>query len=889
VTLTITGEPETTATIYDADGDVIGTVELSPEGIATFPLAPSNGQDVTVTLTDAAENESDPTPATLPDTLPPEELTVSLENDTGVDDDGITSDGTVTIGNLEDGASWEYSLDGGETWEDGTGTSFELPEGEYAAGDVQVRQSDAANNTGPASQLGPVTVAVLAAADDAATADMGSRESVTHPSETDENLQVLGLLDDGNETNSIGISVAEGSTGDVVIEVSQSALIAVADAFNVEIYDANGDLIGVLTTGNDPLLGDVAGLGILGLTSDNTLVANVKGLAPGDYTIVVRKGESALGSLLDTDGEGLSLEELGQGGVVLGAENQELVLDAVESALNGVLFVELLDLGLGTVVRNILEPLLDTTTALGAGEIVQVVSEALGNLGLTGYVDDVLGALTEALLNNTLTLIQDTSVTVTLTEHGFSDDGTVSGNVINPDEGAEGEPGEDTVVPGTEVTQVVSGDGTVVELVDGTATVEGEYGTLVINANGSYTYTPNGDLSSVGQTEEFTYTISDGTNSVEANLSITIDGERLTDDTAQAGIEYDYVVTDGVDMPDAVDYSWLLSVTIPGLPPIPIASGNLISNPITVDANTTQDVSLSVDAGSLIGIGGGVAVYFEVLEDGEWTTYTSFDDQQLLSLLGSGGIGDVMVPNVPQGEYRVRMEVDLGLVAAAGSASVDISSTVTHLDQYEVGQIFPAEGDLFENDLVGSDPVSLSVSSDGVEYTEIPAGGSETIAGEYGSLLVNADGTYVYTPNDNASFGQQTDVFTYQVEIDGVIQEATLTVTVNSTLQGGETPAPVLLAFSEDVVPLSEFATGDDGNSDSDASDSSLAEDGESLEIQNLLDDGEGDDGDITLPGADDDQPASGLADVFDASDPLGYLSTNPDDDLHNTGTNSLI
>src|SRR5690606_38587867 len=101
-----------------------------------------------------------------------------------------------------------------------------------------------------------------------------------------------------------------------------------------------------------------------------------KGLAPGDYTIVVRKGESALGSLLDTDGDGLSLEELGQGGVVLGAENQELVLDAVESALNGVLFVELLDLGLGTVVRNILEPLLDTTTALGAGEIVQVVSEA---------------------------------------------------------------------------------------------------------------------------------------------------------------------------------------------------------------------------------------------------------------------------------------------------------------------------------------------------------------------------------------------------------------------------------------------------------------------------------------------------------------------------------
>src|SRR5690606_12447316 len=117
-----------------------------------------------------------------------------------------------------------------------------------------------------------------------------------------------------------------------------------------------------------------AGLGVLGLTSDSRLDANVQGLAPGDYTVVIRKGERALGSLLDTDGDGISLEELGQGGVVLGAENQELVLNAVETALNGVLFVDLLNLGLGTVVRNLLEPLLDTTTALGAGEVVQVLS-----------------------------------------------------------------------------------------------------------------------------------------------------------------------------------------------------------------------------------------------------------------------------------------------------------------------------------------------------------------------------------------------------------------------------------------------------------------------------------------------------------------------------------
>jgi len=887
VTLTITGEAETTATIYDADGGVIGTVQLSLEGTATFTLPPSNGQDVTVTLTDAAENESDPTPAALPDTLPPEELTITLENDTGDDGDGITSDGTVNIGNLEDGASWEYSLDGGDNWEDGTGTSFELPVGEYAAGDVQVRQTDAANNTGPASQLDVVTVAALVAANDTATADLGSRVSVTHPSETDESLQVLGLLDDGNATNSIAISVAEGSTGDVVIEVSQSALLAVADAFNVEIYDADGELVGVLTTGNDPLLGDVAGLGVLGLTSDSTLVANVQGLAPGDYTVVVRKGESALGSLLDTDGDGISLEELGQGGVVLGAENQELVLNAVETALNGVLFVDLLNLGLGTVVRNLLEPLLDTTTALGAGEVVQVLSEALGNLGLTGFLDDVLGALTEALLSNTLTLIQDTSVTVTLTEHSFSDDGIVSGNVIDPDAGAEAEPGEDSIVPGTQVTQVVNGDGTTVEVEAGTATIDGEYGTLVINADGSYTYTPNGDLASVGQTDEFTYTISDGTNSVEANLSITIDGERLTDDTAQAGIEYDYVVTDGPVVADALTYSWVLGVA--GIV-IPTIGSSLIGDSFTVEADTEQDVTLDVNLGGVVGLGVTGTLYVEVNNDGNWSIVNSYDLGQLIDLLGLGGSSTVVASDLPEGVYRTRVSLSIP-AGIAGGISVDMSSQITHLDQLEVSNIFPAEGDLFDNDLIGSEPVSLSVSANGLDFTEIPAGGSETIDGNYGSLLVNADGTYVYTPNEDAPFGQQTDVFTYQVEIDGVTQEATLTVTVNGTLQGGGTPVVIegFTAFGDDVVPLGEFDLSDDGDADSDASLSGLSDEGDGLQLQGLIDDGEGDDGDLTLPGGDDDPLPSGLTDLPEVSDPLGYLSSNPDDDLNNAGTNSLI
>ena len=53
---------------------------------------------------------------------------------------------TVTVGGLESGAAWEYSTDGGTTWAAGTGTSFTLHAGHYAAGQIQVHQTDVAGN-----------------------------------------------------------------------------------------------------------------------------------------------------------------------------------------------------------------------------------------------------------------------------------------------------------------------------------------------------------------------------------------------------------------------------------------------------------------------------------------------------------------------------------------------------------------------------------------------------------------------------------------------------------------------------------------------------------------------------------------------------------------------
>jgi peptidyl-prolyl cis-trans isomerase A (cyclophilin A) len=58
----------------------------------------------------------------------------------------ISKTGVVTVGALETGARWEYSVNKGATWKKGIGKTFTLAEGSYAANHIQVRQTDAAGN-----------------------------------------------------------------------------------------------------------------------------------------------------------------------------------------------------------------------------------------------------------------------------------------------------------------------------------------------------------------------------------------------------------------------------------------------------------------------------------------------------------------------------------------------------------------------------------------------------------------------------------------------------------------------------------------------------------------------------------------------------------------------
>ncbi|SHG74270.1 hypothetical protein SAMN02745753_04421 [Marinomonas polaris DSM 16579] len=109
---------------------------------------------IQVRQTDVAGNVSEiksNTTAITTDLIAPDAPSASLRNDTGAsDEDGITNNTTVDVALADDAVSWQYSLDGGETWsasQAASVTSFALADNTaYQAGDLQIRQYDAAGN-----------------------------------------------------------------------------------------------------------------------------------------------------------------------------------------------------------------------------------------------------------------------------------------------------------------------------------------------------------------------------------------------------------------------------------------------------------------------------------------------------------------------------------------------------------------------------------------------------------------------------------------------------------------------------------------------------------------------------------------------------------------------
>ena len=714
---------------------------------------------------------------------------VTLVTNASGDSVAVPASGTVTI--QGDYGVLEIAADGTYTYTaDGDRSAIGQDEVfNYTLSDGETSDIAALTITISGSDFPPV----VAQTDDN-DMELGAQTAIVNAPVSDSDFQVLGLTEGspaaGSPEASTTLTVDAGFFGEVVVEVSQTALVAVADAYRIDIVDADGNVVASAMTPDNPLIGDVAGVNLIGVTGDDTLVVKFSGLPAGDYTVVVRNDESALGTLFDQDSDGsITLTELGDGGVVLGEENQEVVLTAVEDALNGTEASILNGLGLGTVLRNlILEPALSTADTIGAGDLVSTITTGLNLLGLGAFVDAVLDEVAAALLSNTVTLLQSTDITSTLTEYAFEGSTTTSGNVIDA---ANTGDVADSIAEGGVVTQVTHTNGESVTVL-GTGlsgiTIEGDYGNLTIFEDGSYTYVANGVRDGLGSTDSFSYTISDGANTSTANLNFNLSGQGVSADSARAELTYDFVSEAGPSDLDALSHGYLLGLG---------SSFSDTSSTFAVATNTTQDITLNVDNGSLLSLVSSLTVTVEKFENGAWEAYRVFPNGELISLLGIDGDTVLTVNGLTEGLYRLSMSGTTG-VGVAGSISVDLSSTINYLDQFEVSGVQTATGNLFENDILFGPTYDVTVSTDGTTFQD--ATGGITLVGDYGTLQIDETGAYTYTPdNTQAVFGGTlTDTFTYRIEYpDGTIEQAEFNVFVTASGEG--VPEVVMSSSSESV------------------------------------------------------------------------------------------
>ena len=347
----------------------------------------------------------------------------------------------------------------------------------------------------------------------------------------------------------------------------------------------------------------------------------------------------------------------------------------------------------------------------------------------------------------------------------------------------------------------------------------GTYGQLTLNANGSYTYVANQDAANVLDagdtvTDVFNYTLSDGTATDIATITITING---VDDDITA-----------VDDTDAVNEGATISRSVG-------SSYDIDSDDTDPDASSSQSIT-AIRKGGTEGIcvagtiGSALTGTYCQLTLNANGSYSYVANQDAANALDAGATAtDVFNYTVTSGS-----QTDTALITITVTGVDDDITAVDDTDAVnEDATISRSVGSSYDLDSDDNDPDTNSTST----ITAIRKGGTEGsgdagtigsgLTGTYGTLTVNANGSYSYVADQAAADALDTgdtvtDVFNYTVTSGSQTDTAVLTITVT-----GINDAPVA---ANDTGSVNEGATLtvsngssdiiDDNDTDADASSS---------------------------------------------------------------------
>ncbi|NNC36204.1 MAG: tandem-95 repeat protein [Hyphomonadaceae bacterium] len=768
-------------TLTDADGDVAtATLTITFEGDNNVPTATTDAS----TLSDLGGDDN--TDGSNADAFVPVSDTGDLNFDFGLDGAGtfgtnydgglgtattVSAAGSTTI--AADDGSWTLVIDettGEYTFTQNTAYDHDLAadsdsgivtvtitdsDGSPISVDINLAINDdvpvANNDTDGATEGGPAVVGDVLINDDigADHGTVGTDSVASLDSPAVGTYGTLTLNADGTYSYTPNASVPAGST----------------DSFDYTVTDADGDTATATLTisftgdnnapvamGNEAALSDVAG-------DDNTDGSNADAFVPQDTS-------GSLNFDFGLDGPAAT--------------------DSFTLAYDG-------NLGPATATSNAGV----TTLAADDGSWNITINEASGDYTFTqtGPYAHELGANSDdATLTITITdsdgstsevplflsIGDDVPVANNDTDGATEGAANVSmGNVLDNDD-----IGADHGTVGTDSTTTLVGDGI------------GTYGTLVLNADGSYTYTPNASVDA-GSTDTFTYTLTDADGDTDtATLEFMFAGDNnVPTATADASTLSDVSGDDNTDGSNADAF-------------VPVSDSGDLNIDFGLDGAGTFGTNYDggLGAATTTSAAGETTI---AADDGSWTLvidettgeYTFTQNTAYAHDLGADSDAGVVSVNITDSDGSP-ISVDINL-----TINDDVPVANNDTDGATEGAANVSMGNVLDNDDIGADHGTVGIDS----TTTLVGNG----VGTHGTLVLNADGSYTYTPNASVDAGS-VDTFTYTLtDADGDTDTATIELTFagdNNVPTAGTTTA---LADEDDLMGGNiDSAPGDDNPED---------------------------------------------------------------------------
>jgi len=357
----------------------------------------------------------------------------------------------------------------------------------------------------------------------------------------------------------------------------------------------------------------------------------------------------------------------------------------------------------------------------------------------------------------------------------------------------------------------------------------GAYGALTLNADGGYSYVLNNasqpvQALSAGQTltETFTYTITDGDgDTATTTLTITINGADDGVTINGLGIEGGEVIVNEANLADgsspdaaALTQPGSFSISTPdGLGNVTIGGTQVVTNGVFTAGTATSPLGVVNITGFTPTLGadgaviGGSFTYNYVLSDNTLTHGTP----------GADNVTDSFAVVVTDRDGSSgNASLDVRIIDDVPTARDDVDSVTEDGGNGDNPPV--ADGNVLTGlgggDANATDGVADTQGADGATVTGL-AGGTvgAPLAGAYGSLTLNADGSYSYVLNNAAqpvqglSVGETlTETFTYTItDGDGDTSSATLTITINGaddgvTINGLNAEGAELIVNEDDLL-----------------------------------------------------------------------------------------